>query len=177
MCDWECAADGCQDNMGASHPSRLVDEQEKSAGPRWCMGRTGGAGRAEPLLSAPPPSPPSLPCSLSHSHAHLPNRGWVGGGCCSFSETVVVTFSLCRPFPHMFYFFIRLLKITRASSHIFVLICTSSVLLSSGRVKEISSVFIHALHVFVFLFFFTGALYSECVICHWKHIFQANRIL
>lgn len=72
-----------------------------------------------------------------------------GGGGCSFSETVVVTFSLCRPFPHMFYFFIRLLKITRASSHIFVLICPSSVL-SAGRVKEISSVFIHALHVFFF---------------------------
>lgn len=37
MCDWECTADGCQDNMGASHPSRLVDEQEKSAELQWCM--------------------------------------------------------------------------------------------------------------------------------------------
>lgn len=99
--------------------------------------------RATSICSSALASVASLqPLALSRTSA----KG--GGGGCSFSETVVVTFSLCRPFPHMFYFFIRLLKITRASSHIFVLICPSSVLLSAGRVKEISSVFIHALHVF-----------------------------
>lgn len=53
--------------MGASHPSRLVDEQEKSAEPGDVWDSLDGAGREEPLrLSLPP-----LPCSLSQSHAHL----------------------------------------------------------------------------------------------------------
>lgn len=53
MCDWECTADGCQDNMGASHPSRLVDEQEKSAESQWCIECTGGAGRDEHFCLLP----------------------------------------------------------------------------------------------------------------------------
>lgn len=53
--------------MGASHPSRLVDEQEKSAEPGDVWDSLDGAGREEPLrLSLPP-----LPCSLSQSRAHL----------------------------------------------------------------------------------------------------------
>lgn len=53
--------------MGASHPSRLVDEQEKSAEPGDVWDSLDGAGREEPLgLSLPP-----HPRSLSRSHAHL----------------------------------------------------------------------------------------------------------
>lgn len=66
MCDWECTADGCQDNMGASHPSRLVDEQEKSAEPQWCMDALVEQGETN-QFSVLPPSPPSLSCSLSVS--------------------------------------------------------------------------------------------------------------
>lgn len=69
MCDWECTADGCQDNMGASHPSRLVDEQEKSAELQWCMGCTGGAGREEPLLSAPASVALLQPLAISRTSA------------------------------------------------------------------------------------------------------------
>lgn len=50
--------------MGASHPSRLVDEQEKSAEPGDVWDSLDGAGREEPLRL-------SLPCSLSQSRAHL----------------------------------------------------------------------------------------------------------
>lgn len=120
--------------------------------------------RATSICSSALASVASLqPLALSRTSA----KGGGGGGC-SFSETVVVTFSLCRPFPHMFYFFIRLLKITRASSHIFVLICTSSVLLYAGRVKEISSVFIRALHVL--FFFFTRSVLSVTESTFFKQI-------
>lgn len=91
MCDWECTADACQDNMGASHPSRLVDEQEKSAEPRWCMGCAGGAGRDQPLLSAP--------CLRLRRFPAAPFRE----GGCSFSVEVVVTLCLTRAISHNFF--------------------------------------------------------------------------
>ena len=84
MCDWECTADGCQDNMGASHPSRLVDEQEKSAELQWCMGCAGRAVRTNP--------PPVCShrrcffCSFLQSHAHLQRGLFVLRESCGHSQ-------------------------------------------------------------------------------------------
>lgn len=85
MCDWECTADGCQDNMGASHPSRLVDEQEKSAELQWCMGCAGREqGETSHLYLLPSLL---LSCSLLQSHAHLQKGGlFFLSRCCDLSE-------------------------------------------------------------------------------------------
>lgn len=141
MCDWECTADGCQDNMGASHPSRLVDEQEKSAELQWCMGCTGGTGRGEPLLSTPAfASVASLqPLTISRTSAE---EGAV------FSPRIVWSLVVSSDHLTHFYFFTLPLKITRVYSHLFIFICTYSSPLCSGRIKNKSAhqyLYIHSI--------------------------------
>lgn len=167
MCDWECTADGCQDNMGASHPSRLVDEQEKSAEPQWCMGCTVGAGRDEPLLSAPTFASAALlqPCTILRTSAR---------------EAVLFLWMLWSLLVstdhfHTFSFFFSKHLTTENNQglvshiHLYLHVQYFSPLLPlfTGVIHEISvcaSVFI--LHVFM------SAL--KFVICHWKHTFQTN---
>lgn len=63
-------------------------------------------------------------CSrLRRSPAASRNLTHICKGGCSFSVNVVVTLSLTRPFPHMFFPNTWLLKNNRVKSHIFIFIC------------------------------------------------------
>lgn len=166
MCDWECTADGCQDNMGASHPSRLVDEQEKSAELQWCMGCAGREqGETSHLYLLPALL---LSCSLLQSHTHLRGGLFFLSGCCGLSESHQTIFTL------FFFFFFPLPKTTENNQgwtpdiHLYLhALCCISLLqcsLCRGRIKEILSVHQY-LHIQCVLLFCASAdvwFVTEC---------------